>query len=77
MKAYGHLVCVFKLDPEDQDLYYTGIEDDIEKQINFTKAAGVIAHVIVELTRYSVVGKYRHNELTGLTHRQIREWGIS
>lgn len=77
MKAFGHLVCVFKLDPEDQDLYYTGIEDDIEKQINFTKAAGVIAHVIVELTRYSVVGKYRHNELVSLTHKQIREWGIS
>lgn len=77
MKAYGHLICVFKLDPEDQDLYYSGIEGDIEKQIGLIKAAGVIAHVIVELTRHSVIGKYRHNELVNLTHKQIREWGIS
>lgn len=76
MKAYGHLVCVFKLDPGDQDIYYTGIENDIEEQINFTKAAGVTAHVIVELVRYEEVGKYTHEYLSQYTHRQIREWGV-
>lgn len=76
MRKYGHLVCVFKLEPGDQDIYYTGIEKDIEEQINFTKAAGVSAHVIVELVRYGDVGRYTHEYLSAYTHRQIREWGV-
>lgn len=77
MQQYGHLICVFKLDSEDRDIYYPGIEDDIKRQIDIAKAAGVATHVIVELVRYEVLSKYTHQQLSAYTHQQIREWGVS
>lgn len=73
---YGNIICAFKLDPEDRDIYYDGIEDDIVNAIADVKAAGTILHVIVEFTRYQVLKGYTHQQLAEYTNKQIREWGV-
>ncbi len=77
MDNYGHIVCVLSLEYEDRELYYEGIKEDIIKCIDKAKAAGVVAHVLVEFTKYKVLKKYTHSQLAELTHDQITKWGVS
>ena len=76
MKAFGHVVCVFKFDAEDGDLYYDGIEDDVVEAMNRAKAAGIIAHALIEYTRHNELTLFTHLQLSTSTHDQIRKVGV-
>ena len=75
MKAFGHVVCVFNFDAEDYDIYYDGIEDDIVEAMNRAKAAGIIAHALIENTRHNELTQFTHLQLSTSTHNQIRKAG--
>lgn len=76
MRAYGHVVCVFKFKSEDRDLYYDGIEEDVVEAMNRAKAAGIITHVLIEYTRHNELMPYTHLQLSTDTHDQIRKVGM-
>ena len=76
MRAFGHVVCVFKFEAEDRDLYYDGIEEDVVEAMNRAKAAGIITHALIEYTRHNELMPYTHLQLSTDTHDQIRKVGI-
>lgn len=76
MKAYGHVVCVFKFESEDSDLYYDGIENDVIKAMNRAKAAGIITHALIEYIRHNELMPYTHLQLSTHTHDSIRKVGV-
>lgn len=76
MKAFGHVVCVFKFETEDRDLYYDGIEEDVVEAMNRAKAAGIIAHALIEYTRHNELALFTHLQLSTSTHDQIRKVGV-
>lgn len=76
MKAFGHVVCVFKFDAEDSDLYYDGIEEDVVEAMNRAKAAGIIAHALIEYTRHNELAPFTHLQLSTSTHDLIRKMGV-
>ena len=76
MKAFGHVVCVFKFEAEDRDLYYDGIEEDVVEAMNRAKAAGIIAHALIEYTRHNELALFTHLQLSTSTHDQIRKVGV-
>ena len=76
MKAYGHVICVFKFDAEDRDLYYDGIEEDVVEAMNRAKAAGIITHALIEYTRHNELALFTHLQLSTHTHDSIRKVGV-
>lgn len=76
MDGYCHIICVFKLDSADRDIYYDGIEKDIIKCIDRVKVAGTVSHCMVELATYDDAAKHTYNHLGTMTYDQIRKWGV-